>query len=831
MFTLPFDTQFGTLVKNKFGEKYIYAINRNSFEQYSSQVLYQQLFQHQFKKENTLYLIIGTDSGLLVNYLSTNPPEKGSSYLFIEFPEVIEKLLLDFPQSENSRIHLTDYEHWLQVAEQYEFANYLFINKVVVVHSYAVIDNYLPVYKQLWKQIEQELSDKRWQACAKTGTRLFIQTQLDNINENLFSAFLLKDKFKNKTAVILAGGPSLDLYIEWVEENRDKLIVFAVSRIAKRLLNTSIIPDFFVSIDPNDVSYDVSKEMLYFSKKSILLNQYHIVPKLLQQWQGLNFYIGPLYPWINPDQTGYIEASGPTVTNVALDAAMFMGINRLILIGVDLCFSPEGYSHASNSIEHAIGTMSSYSGQLVTTNNNQQAETENSFFNAIKSLTAQAERANKQNCQFINPSPHATKIDGVNHILLEDIELIETTGDINKVVRKVLPEDLLAAKKEHYLSIIKEIKIKQKELKEIIKLTKKGLSYNESFFKNDEPENNFIYKIKMDKLEKKLNKQYLSLSAICRFFGIQSFLKFFKPAHDINMDNSELKKWGDTYYEAYKVGSIDLSKSLKECILRTKIRIDELEQTSDLIKIIEFWLKDNTPGRALTYKENHSLFCKELPLEQKDKLTHCIELYDQMISTSSDESAQHKRIKVLYDLSGSEIKAHNMFHQHDILGLQRMVKSLEKHPDKRAIPLRHLVQGYLYELSKQTNDAIIAYQNAIEEPALEPALKQIILIAINKNDFLLAEKAIEHLCGKSLSYLPQLARIYKIQKRDKDALDAYTLYLEHFPEDIPVLLKLGQFYQELNEIEAAEFVYKHVLTLDKANIMAETYLSQLQLIN
>lgn len=818
----------GSLLKNSFGEEYFYSVNHSAFEQSPSSVLYQQLFQEQLEAEDTLYLFVGSDSGLLIKYLLKHPPQKGSRFLIIDFPQIIENLPQPFKGDEKQRIYLYSTDEWQEKADKYELENYLFINKVKIIQSYAVIDNHIKQYKQLWKKTEEEINDSRWQVRGKTGTRLFIQTQLENLNENIFSAYLLRDCFKGKTAVILAGGPSLDSYIDWVEENRDRLIVFAVSRIARRLLETSIIPDFFVSIDPNDISFDVSKEVLQFSNKSILLNQYHIVPEIVQQWRGLNFYIGSLYPWITDVQPNYISANGPTVTNVALDTAIYMGFKELLLIGVDLCFSPEGFSHASGSIEHAVGTMSSYTGHLVTTNSGQTAETETSFFNAIKALRLQAQHARKQGVRFINPSPQAVKIDDIEHVLIEDIHLNSTKTDVKKQIASLIPDNLQEARRAHYLAVKKEIQQKQKELKEIIQLTEKALDYNELFFKNNEPEKNFKYKLKIDKIEETLNKKYLELSAVCRFFGTQEFLKFFKPAHDKDMSNDELKQWGDTYYQAYKTGSKALAKTLKQCIKRTKLRLEELDDSPPVTKLLDFWEREQTPGRALILQDMHPQLNKHLNSRQQQQMTEAINHFRQIISGGIEQSFQYQRIKKLYELNGTELKALNLFQQQDKAGLERILSSLEHHPDKAAEPLKHLVLGFLAELDNNTNQALLAYQNAIEEPALEIALRQIVVIAIENHNFLLAEKAIEQLCESSLLFLPQLARIYKIQKRYKDALDAYTLYLEQFPEDLSVMFKLAEFYTELDETEGACFVYQHILELDKNNQEAKLKLEKLQ---
>jgi len=108
------------------------------------------------------------------------------------------------------------------------------------------------------------------------------------------------------------------------------------------------------------------------------------------------------------------------------------------------------------------------------------------------------------------------------------------------------------------------------------------------------------------------------------------------------------------------------------------------------------------------------------------------------------------------------------------------------------------------------------------------ALKQLSLLALSFNNLELAETALHNLSCKSITYLPKLAHLYKIQKRYKDALDAYTDYLDIFPEDTLILLKLGALYEELENYEAANFIYQHILSFDPSNMTAKNLVHKLK---
>jgi len=73
MITLSPDTQLGKLIENQFGDQYLFSINRNTFDKIGYQTLFNKEFGDSFDKQDTLHIIIGTDSGLLVKQLLKSP--------------------------------------------------------------------------------------------------------------------------------------------------------------------------------------------------------------------------------------------------------------------------------------------------------------------------------------------------------------------------------------------------------------------------------------------------------------------------------------------------------------------------------------------------------------------------------------------------------------------------------------------------------------------------------------------------------------------------------------------------------------------------------------
>jgi len=432
MIELSTEISLGTLIENQFGDQYLFSVNQKNFETIDYQTLFNKEYGKTFEQKDSLYIIFGTDSGLLVKQLLKTPPKKGSTYLFIEFPEIIELTKSQYPEldkedfnNSNSgyrRIIVTTEDKWEEEAKKIGLETYCYINKVKQIKSLASQYYYIGEYLFLRKALEDRINHLVWNFQTQIGNQVFEQRQLENLAENHSPAILLKDYFKGKSALILAGGPSLDNYIEWIEENQEHYVVIAVTRIARRLLQTKIKPDIFVSVDPHPINFDVSKEVFNFEKESLLINQYHVSPMLLGNWLGIKFYLDKLFPWETTLNIKNLGGIGPTVTNTAVQCAINLGIKQQILFGVDLCYSPEGYTHANGSNEHDSGPMVNEIGLSVTTNNGDKAETNAAYYEGITSMEYLAEFALKSGGVLINPSPDSTKMKNIEHILINDIK-------------------------------------------------------------------------------------------------------------------------------------------------------------------------------------------------------------------------------------------------------------------------------------------------------------------------------------------------------------------------------------------------------------------------
>ena len=87
------------MLTNGFGEHYFEALNGATFQNTAAAEVFQQNFQDVLFQEAKFYIIIGTDSGLLPQYIQQHGPAKRSIYLFIELDDWLTQVQLINPDS------------------------------------------------------------------------------------------------------------------------------------------------------------------------------------------------------------------------------------------------------------------------------------------------------------------------------------------------------------------------------------------------------------------------------------------------------------------------------------------------------------------------------------------------------------------------------------------------------------------------------------------------------------------------------------------------------------------------------------------------------------
>jgi len=815
---------------NTFGDKYLYSLNHNTLNHTGAVQQHRLRFKHLADQKDTLFIVIGSDSGTLIPYLNSLTAASGTRFLVLEPDRVFSQLFSEIPESSASDfVDFVPAEDYNPAADKAQINRYLYAGKVSIIKSLAAEYDFIGEYHDLFFSIQSLCNQQEYLVRHRLTGKPFKLAQLKNIAENHTSSSCLKNTFQGKTAVLLAGGPSLDEILPWVIKNKDSLLVLAVSRISRRLLEIGLTPDIIFSIDPHQVSFDVSKEMLHFWKDSLFIHSYHVSPLLLGQWQGKNIYLGNRFPWESRLNQKSLPMAGPTVSNTALSVAVEMGISQLILAGVDLCHNREGYTHASGSNEHLAGPQLAQTTTQVLTNGGWMAETTSDFLSAIDILALQVEHASKNDTTVINPAPGSAQVNGVQYLPLENIQLHPIAPPAAVTLKELSAQPSFEQRKTDLENVQKELRWITGQLIQIRKLCRQALHCNEGLFGRKGKRQDFKFKKRMDKIERKLNSTYSRSAVLVKEYGAHELLQMTILGSDEDWTDQEIEDAATTYYSKY----IETTDQLLELIEKTKQRIgsrlNEDATAPDFDLLFSSWQQEHIPGRLYVWLSRHGLQIEDLPADVQRTAGQLAEDFSRQMDASAD-SAHMQRSKKYADLKEMRGKILMYFQKKDTQALENLQASLKKHQNPDAEKYLYLCRGLFNELNEQWDQALVAYQQLFDvqdEVLLEDALLRITSISLSRNDLDNSFLALENLAKLAPTYLQQYADLLKLTGSHQQALDTYLSYLEQVPHDINIILKIGNYYRELNIEEGARAMFEHALSMDPENTAAKQLLEGL----
>lgn len=838
---MPLTDSESQFIVTPHGDEILYEVNRDSFDRIGSDALFRQHFGELFRAEDTLFVIVGTDSGLLTRWILHKPLPAGSRFVFVELSGIVDAVASRLPdQADSQRLAVITPDQWATLEQPFRYQEYAYINRVRLVASLGALDAYLPDYRMLHQTVEQAVDRLQHAVRDQLGSQVFIRRQIENLADNLQPAEHLRGRLAGHTAVILGGGPSLDQVLPWVREHRDRLVVFAVSRIARQLLAHRLTPDIMVSIDPHAVSFDVSKEMLRLDPDTLLINAFHVSPLLLGQWQGTALYGGNRYPWQTRREEQNLAAAGPTVTNTALAMAVQLGCAQVVLAGVDLCYSREGHTHASGSNERLAGPQLGAVGNRVETNGGWLADTDAPFALAVELMGQQAAHAREQGCRIINPAPGAARIPHVDHCPLAAIELPGGLPPARDTIARHLPVLDSDARCRVLQDSAAELARVNGRLRSMLKLTEQALDCNDALFGRNGRDADFRYKKRMDKIERRLDQEFQDLSPVVKSFGAAGFLRLIRPDREREWSDDELEALGRNYYRIYGESIRQLLDHVEAAQARVAARLEEEADSPDLARLFAQWRRDDTPGRARLLQARRPELADRLSAEQQAQLGELQQAFERVLD--DQDTAQARRCRAQHVLAPVRSKLLVLRQRQDSGELARLAEQLGKQDSAEAGELQALALGYLAEIQDQPTQALAHYSRILHaaadqlgeglreqphNPRLEDALRRMSVITLQQGDTANALMVLDVLAAMSPVYEPQYADLLRLSGRLQDAVNAYTDYLQKVPGDLSTMLKLGRLFQDAGVVDSARWAYGYVLEKDPDNKAARGLLQDL----
>lgn len=824
------DITLSTPLKNPFGEEFYPEINQHLFLKQSSETVYKAHYADLFKKDEMLYLVVGTDSGLFYNYVKSQKLPSTLKFLFIELDSLNGKLGLEFsddPTGQQVSVVSQDFDfNTLHTV----FESYVVRNKIQLIRSMAIMDAKPgSPYHHFWDRIEVQYSTFLKGNVVGQNSAQFENARLLNAADNILPLKAYKNTLEGATALVLGGGPTLDDAIDWIKKNQSKLVVFSVARIARRLKKEGIVPDFFVSIDPHDVSFDNSKGIFAFQDQSILMNGHHVNPKLLGQWAGVTCYTGNKYGWKNEDYPRNIDSPGPTVTNVAVDVAVFLGCQNIILSGLDFCFV-KGRTHESSSDEAKLASQLSYKNYIkVEANSGEMTPTEPTFASAKNTIERQIGFYLQDNPSlgFYSTGWGSAKIENVRYASPDSFDFLTTLTTQKLDSLKAL---LTISAQQRIVYVAKTIEELVKQKQRFNKLEKLGIEaldvmpklYTEN---SSEPKQKVLNKVV--KLRKKINNLIGDDGDLLFSYRGTNFSETFKPVEDEeSLSSGEVSYQLTSFFKGVKSSAEQYQALIVKAIDRAKLRLDELESKVAVSDLYERWLKLNELGRADVWLEWHP-DVSGLSAEDLDLIKEAQQQFQQELE-KTDTTHFHNLKRSTQDISKLLARAERAFglvNKGELGELLKHAPQLNK--ANEATDFAALLKGMLAETNQNEQEAE-TYYKTINVPILKhSALKRLLDLALRSerhNDSLVL---LENLCVFSLDYMVPYADLLALIGQLQMSTEVLRMYLEKHPFKVNVHIKLAQRLIELGQLDGARQTLEQVLLMDKDNQTAQILLTNI----
>ena len=427
--------------------------------------------------------------------------------------------------------------------------------------------NYDEMYKEKYKKFIEIIDDSYYRSVTYISTtKYFKKVNLENAICNL--KFLneaspldnYRDINKNIPALIISAGPSLDENIEDLKKYKHKLnnfFIVAGNRTVKSLMDNGIRPDVVISIDPQEITYNMLKP--YLNENIPLVYYEQSSGRLVNEYMGNKIYTTQgLYK--NIEELSFMQLcySGGSVAHCSTDIAVILGCNPIIFLGQDFAFKDhKHHAHISSlSIDKEINENNIIMVEDVFGNEIQTDKLLNLY---RKNLEYYIKVFN--NITFINASKGA-KILGTLQKNLKNLlnDKKYKNGKMSLSEKKIIKVDT----DKIYESLLKDLNKSMEKAKIGIKLCSEILT-------NEDPYEVNVYKL--DYVLKSIDEFILNKNNVFFKSYLEDFLfevkeKYFKmPAKDYKNLSGDLL-YQSNIFSSYLKDMISIMEEVKNIIIK-----------------------------------------------------------------------------------------------------------------------------------------------------------------------------------------------------------------------------------------------------------------------
>lgn len=296
-------------------------------------------------KSNDIIITFGIGLGYLLDETFNKYPSK----IFVYEPDLnlLHFVLSNVDISEHlasGRVFITN-----DLDELINKLSSTFITKdkveVVYLQNYAIVKNkeLLLLTQRVFDTCKGKMVDV---STIEKFSKIWLDNELENLNymnnNNIYELSSLTKRYAGQTALIAGAGPSLADNISNIQTNRNKLVIIAVNKAVRYLLQNGITPDFVVALDARNMEKTLGGLESSLERCNCILDLR--TDKSIFSRGFRRYFIGFASSDIiakklagyNPSMQ-FMETGG-TAATLGLISALNMGFSKIVLAGVDLGF-------------------------------------------------------------------------------------------------------------------------------------------------------------------------------------------------------------------------------------------------------------------------------------------------------------------------------------------------------------------------------------------------------------------------------------------------------------------------------------------------------------
>ncbi|MBN2403377.1 MAG: motility associated factor glycosyltransferase family protein [Spirochaetes bacterium] len=178
--------------------------------------------------------------------------------------------------------------------------------------------------------------------------RAFGALYLKNIFKNFNSFSLLYpvsvffNTMKDYPVIVIASGPGIENQLKELKINQNKFFIIAADSMLKTLTQSGIIPDFFLSIDPQAYTIEHVFEMKAAAVPIFTVSSSPLIIKRYESLRGLislnTHPVAQIAEDMYPNVLGSTDSGTGTVAGDAVKTAIEFGFSTVGLAGFDFAF-------------------------------------------------------------------------------------------------------------------------------------------------------------------------------------------------------------------------------------------------------------------------------------------------------------------------------------------------------------------------------------------------------------------------------------------------------------------------------------------------------------